>query len=138
MAALTGGLLSLGGCGIADVQFDAPVLDAVGINLNSKKADDADVPERPALVLPPSTDRLPAPGERTAAQQNWPQDPDQLKKQKQAKAAEDREKYCVEGQWKKKGDIDEFNKDTGVTPRCPSKLGETVNKAIANSDTPNR
>ncbi len=92
-----------------------------------------------ALVLPPSTDALPKPGSETAASgQNWPKDPDQLKKEKKAADAAAREKYCVEGQWNQKNNIDEFNKDIGQQARCPSKLGETINKAIANTDTPNR
>ncbi len=97
----------------------------------------SDVPERPGLVIPPSTEKLPKPGERTAsAEQNWPQDPDALKKQKKAQVEEAREKYCVEGQWSDKNNIDEFTKDTGDRARCPSKLGESVKKAIAGSDRP--
>ena len=84
IAALLGGTVALSGCGAGgvDLQVDAPVLNAVGINLSSKKKDDEDLPERAGLVVPPSTDTLPPPGTQTAAAapQNWPDDQDKRKK----------------------------------------------------------
>lgn len=138
---LLGGAVSLGGCGGGvGLDVDAPILDAVGINLVSKKKDDEDLPERPGLVVPPSTEKLPEPGTHTAsvAQQNWPQDPDQIKKRKEADAIAAEEKYCAEGDWSAKANITEFEKNTGREARCPSKLGKAINKNIAKSDTPNR
>lgn len=124
-----GSAVGLSGCGAAggvDVQFDAPILDAVGINLNGKKTNEDDLPERAGLVVPPSTATLPPPGERTAAgQQAWPADPDQMKKaEAEAKAAE-RERYCREGNWDGKGGINEFD-----GPNCQSTLGKALNKSL--------
>jgi hypothetical protein len=139
-ATLLGGAVSLSGCGGGvGLDVDAPILDAVGINLVSKKKDDEDLPERPGLVVPPSTERLPTPGTQTAnGPQNWPQDPDQLKKRKEADAIAAEEKYCAEGDWSNKANIIEFEKNVGREPRCASKLGKAINKSIAKSDTPNR
>jgi hypothetical protein len=101
LAVLAGTPFVLGGCNGADVYFDAPILEAAGINLNVKKNDEEDVPKRAGIVIPPSTDKLPEPGTRTAAagEQNWPQDPDKLKKNKEEQEAAAHEKYCREGDW---------------------------------------
>lgn len=133
--------LALGGCGAAggiDLDIDAPALDAIGLNLSSKPKQEEDLPERPGLVMPPSSAAvatLPQPGERTAAigSQNWPVDPDQQKKQKAEADVAAREKYCREGDWSGKGGITEFDKNVGREARCPSKLGETINKNISKS-----
>jgi hypothetical protein len=132
--------LTLAGCGSAggiDLDIDAPALDAIGLNLSSKKKQEEDIPERPGLVMPPSSAAatLPQPGERTtaASQQNWPVDPDLQKKQKADADAAAREKYCREGDWTGKGGIVEFDKNVGREARCPSKLGETINKNINKS-----
>lgn len=129
LAFVLGSAVGLSGCGAAggvDVQFDAPILDAVGINLNGKKTDEDDLPERAGIVVPPSTATLPPPGERAAAgQQAWPADPDKMKKaEAEAKAAE-RERYCREGNWDGQGGINEFD-----GPNCPSKLGKALNKTL--------
>lgn len=141
MATLLGGAMALGGCGAGglDLDVDAPILEAAGISLSAKKKDDEDLPERPGLVVPPSVEKLPAPGTQTAAaSQNWPQDPDQLKKRQAAEAQAAEEKYCAEGEWGEKASISEFNKNVGQEARCPSKLGKAINNSIAKSDTPNR
>jgi hypothetical protein len=128
LAFVFGSAVGLSGCGAGgvDVQFDAPILEAVGVNLNSKKADEEDLPERAGLVVPPSTATLPPPGEHAnAAQQNWPADQDQIKKaEADAKAAE-RERYCREGNWNGKGGIGEFK-----GPNCQSPLGKAINQQV--------
>jgi hypothetical protein len=130
--AATVAALALGGCeGGYDIEVNAPILNAVGLNLSSKPKAEADLPERPGLVMPPSTASLPQPGERTAAAaQNWPVDPDQERKKKADADTAAREKYCAEGDWSGKGGITEFEKNTGVTPRCPSKLGDAFTKSF--------
>ncbi|MEJ2125220.1 MAG: hypothetical protein P8Y67_09505 [Alphaproteobacteria bacterium] len=132
-AALAGAFL-LGGCGSAggvDLQIDAPVLNAVGLNLSGKAKDESDLPERPGLVVPPSTSSLPEPGERTGtAAQSWPVDADNEKKKVAEAKAAAREKYCAEGDWGSKSDISEFEKATGRQQRCPSKLGKALSKSF--------
>jgi hypothetical protein len=133
---------ALGGCGVGgvDLQVDAPVLDAVGLNLSSKPKNDEDLPERQGLVLPPAnaTASLPQPGERAAGAQNWPVDPDQEKKKKVEADAAAREKYCREGDWSNKGGITEFEKNTGREARCPSKIGEALSKSIGGGEAAKR
>ena len=139
MAALLGGALMLGGCGGAGIDLDinAPILEAAGVSLTAKKKDDENLPERTGLVLPPSTDKLPEPGKRTAAaEQSWPQDPDQIKKQKAEEAAAAEEEYCRQGKWAEKSNITEFEKDTGVQARCASKLGKAISKSLGSGSAP--
>ncbi|HKJ62116.1 MAG TPA: hypothetical protein VKA94_08995 [Hyphomicrobiales bacterium] len=123
---------SIAGCGGGDVYYDAPALEAVGINLNAKEPD-ADLPERSGIVLPPSTDKLPKPGETTTASaapaQNWPVDPEVEKKRKEEAETAAREEYCKNGKWDG-GNIDEFEKNVGKEQRCQSGFFEAVNKAI--------
>jgi hypothetical protein len=134
LIAAFGVALVFGGCGIAgtDVEINAPILNAVGVNLSSKPKSEEDLPERPGLVMPPSgaTAKLPAPGDHTAAAQNWPVDPDLTKKQKADAEAAAREKYCREGDWSGKAGIGEFEKNVGREARCPSKLGDALSKSL--------
>lgn len=144
-AATLAAALMLAGCGVGgvDLQVDAPVLDAVGLNLSSKPKQEEDLPERPGLVMPPSAaaaaGSLPPPGERTAgAAQNWPVDPDLQKKKKSEQEAEAREKYCREGDWSGKGGIAEYEKSIGNQERCPSKIGEAVTKSLGGGEAKKR
>ena len=141
IAALLGGALTLAGCAGTDVEFNAPILEAAGINLVSKKKDEENLPDRPGLVLPPSTDKLPEPGTKTAAaavDQSWPQDADKLKARNAAEAAAAREKYCREGKWDANGTVTDFNQNTGVEERCPSKLGEAISKSLGGGPASNQ
>ena len=133
IAALLGGSVALSGCGAGGVglEVDAPILNAVGINLSSKKKDDEDLPERGGLVMPPSTEALPSPGTQTAAAaQNWPDDPDKRKKREAEEKAAAEEQYCREGRWDTKANISEFDKSVGREARCPSQLGKAISKSV--------
>ncbi|MDX2266387.1 MAG: hypothetical protein NW215_15610 [Hyphomicrobiales bacterium] len=114
--------LGLGGCAEGlDVNFNAPILEAAGINLSGKKPENPDVPERAGIVIPPSKDRLPEPGARPVAAATpaaWPNDPDLARKTAEREAAEKELKYCREGDWSGKGGIEEFNRTTNRDPRC--------------------
>ena len=129
--------VGLAGCGGTDVHIDAPILEAAGINLTAKKADE-DIPERSGIVIPPSTDKLPEPGSRTAAAnapQNWPQDADQAKASKAEAEAKARDEYCRERKWAKENNISEFEKDTGDDEqRCASSLGKAISKAFGGGE----
>lgn len=129
-------ILSAGvaGCGGGDIYYDVPALEAVGINLN-EKPEEADVPERSGIVLPPSTDKLPEPGTKTAtaAGQNWPVDPEVEKKRKEEADAAAREEYCKNGKWEG-GNIDEFDKNVGREQRCQSGFMSAVSKALGGGE----
>ncbi len=132
LAAIGGFAVLLSGCAGTDVQIDAPILEAAGINLVSKPPPEPDLEEKPPLVVPPSTEALPKPGERqvAAAEEQWPQDPDKIAKRKAEQAEKERERYCREGDWSGEGDIEEFRKNMGKEQRCPSQLGKTLSEAL--------
>jgi hypothetical protein len=128
LAALLAALLA-GGCSGTDVSVNAPILEAVGLNFTGKKGDEPDLPDRPGIVVPPTTN-LPQPGEREkTAKQAWPVDKDASKKSDKQAAADKQQKYCDEGDWSGKGNIEEYNKNTGAQERCrPQWLKDTVKR----------
>ena len=131
-----GGLAALlSGCAGADVQIDAPILEAAGINLTSKPPPEPDLEEKPPLVVPPSTEALPKPGERqvAAADEQWPEDPDVRAKREAEQAEKERERYCREGDWSDDAGIEEFRKALGQEQRCPSQLGKAISEGLSGS-----
>jgi hypothetical protein len=133
IAVMSGFAAALAGCAGTDVQINAPILEAAGINLTSKPQPEPDLEEKPPLVVPPSVDRLPEPGERivAASDEQWPEDPDVIAKRRAAQAEKERERYCREGDWSDDANIDEFQKTIGREERCPSTLGKAVNEALS-------
>jgi hypothetical protein len=78
-----------------DVQFNGGIFNAVGLGDNNKKAGEPQLAQRAPLVVPPSLDRLPAPGEAPAAPQiAGINDPDAAKKQSQAELEAQQTAYC--------------------------------------------
>lgn len=127
---------AVSGCAGTDVQIDAPILEAAGINLVSKPPPEPDLEEKPPLVVPPDTNKLPKPGERqvAAAEEQWPEDPDIIAKNKAEKAEAERERYCEEGDWSGDAGIEEFDKNMGRQQRCPSQLGKTLSEALGGGE----
>jgi len=136
LAAAIGVAGIVSGCAGADVQIDAPILEAAGINLVSKPPPEPDLEEKPPLVVPPDTKKLPKPGERkvAAAEEQWPEDPDLIAKKKAEKAEAERERYCREGDWSGEGGIEEFRKTLGKEQRCPSQLGKAISEALGGGE----
>lgn len=124
-AAVAAALLS--GCAEGlDLEVNAPILEAVGLNLTSKPRQEPELADRPPLVVPPSN-RLPEPGQPSgaqgqnqgwAAQSDWPDDPDERKKQMVAADARKKEEDCRD------------NKAVDPEVRCKSKLGEAISKTF--------
>jgi hypothetical protein len=86
--------LGIAGCGTDDIQFNGGIFDAVGLN-DAKKSGDAKLAERAPLVVPPSLDRLPPPGEAApSAQIADIKDPDEEKKLSQAELQAKQDEYC--------------------------------------------
>lgn len=123
----------LAGCAGTDVEIDAPILEAAGINLTSKPPPEPDLEEKPPLVVPPSTASLPKPGERqvAAAEEQWPEDPDLIAKRQAEQAEAEREQYCREGDWSGDGGIEEFDKALGREQRCQSQVGKALSEALS-------
>lgn len=114
-----------GGDSGIDMEINAPILEAVGVNIMGGKKPEPDLPERAPLVLPPRKDgSLPAPGQgspqqvATANGKSWPTDPEDRKKSEAARLEALRMEYCQKGDWSSKSNIDEFRKNTGQEPRC--------------------
>ncbi len=127
---------ALAGCAGTDVEINAPILEAAGINLTSKPPPEPNLEERPPLVVPPSVERLPEPGERrvAAAEEQWPDDPDLIAKAEAEKAEREREIYCREGDWSGQGGIGEFDRTLGREDRCPSQLGKSISEALGGGE----
>jgi hypothetical protein len=91
--------LSLGaaGCSSDDIQFNGGIFDAVGLSDAGKtKGGDPKLAERAPLVVPPSLDRLPPPGEAPAPSQIADiKDPDAQKKISQAELEAKQAEYCA-------------------------------------------
>ena len=83
-----------------DVQFNGGIFDAVGLSDNAKakmRSGDPKVAERAPLVVPPSLEKLPVPGEQPQTQdQNIAgiKDPDEVKKVSQAELERKQAEYC--------------------------------------------
>jgi hypothetical protein len=59
--------LAAGGCSMDDVELNGGVFNAIGIGSNQEKEAEPRLAERTPLVVPPTTARLPAPGEAPEA-----------------------------------------------------------------------
>lgn len=111
---VTTALLGLPGCGGLDgVEFNGKLFEAVGLTgaLGAKREEPRTEPRAP-LVLPPASERLPAPGELAAAPQQpdaaWPNDPDKRKAAAAAAKKQAQAERCGDGAWKEKAMKDEL------------------------------
>lgn len=101
------------------VEINAPILERMGVNLNSGSSADPKVKARGDLVVPP-TKKLPDPNAVAAAGPNpqaqnpqaWPDDPDLRRKRIAQIKKEEKRKKRDEIDFEK-GDIDEFGKIEG-------------------------
>jgi hypothetical protein len=77
-----------------DVQLNGGVFDAMGLN-DTKKSGDPKLAERAPLVVPPSLDRLPAPGEAPPPSQiAGINDPDAAKQKSREELEKQQAEYC--------------------------------------------
>jgi hypothetical protein len=88
--------LGIAGCGSDDIAFNGGIFDAVGLSDAGKaKTGDPRMAERAPLVVPPSLDRLPAPGEAAPSSQIADiKDPDEEKKLSQAEMQAKQDEFC--------------------------------------------
>lgn len=90
--------LSVGGCGGFDgVDLNGKVFDAVGIGTGSKTSSgEPKMAQRSGLVVPPSTESLPAPGSggQAAPEIAGINDPDKLAVVSQAEKQRQQDEYC--------------------------------------------
>src|SRR5690606_20102526 len=108
MAALVTGAALLGGC--ADgIEINRPLLDSVGLSTAAlSKKEEPKLQPRAPLVMPPSTQRLPEPGQApppaavATADPAWPKDKDQERVVAAAEKKSRQAQYCRDGNWKER------------------------------------
>jgi len=124
---------SLAGCGFDDVQFNGAIFEAMGLN-NNKSYEEPKLPPRAGIVLPPDTERLPAPGTEVAAPppgEAWPVDPEQSKVAAAEEAERRHQEFCREALWKAKVAGQTDAQITGPKGSCnPSILRNLTGKDI--------
>lgn len=127
LATVISGAALLGGC--ADgVEVNSPLLDAVGLSTAAlSKREEPKVAPRAPLVMPPSTQRLPEPGETPApaaaaasADPAWPKDPDQQRVASAARKKTEHDQYCRDGNWKERAKDNDFGGRSGPQGTCGS------------------
>ena len=122
---LVAALLGLPGCGGIDgVDFNGKIFEAAGLTGALGKRAEPKTEARSPLVLPPPSERLPAPGEMAAAAPQqpdpaWPNDPDKNKATKAAAEKQAHDEYCRDGNWKEKA-MREDEKAAAAQAKCGS------------------
>lgn len=113
--------LAASGCGMSssDVELNGGIFDLMGISGSGAGARTAEpkIAPRAGLVLPPSEDRLPRPGESGAAPAStaeaWPDDPDQRRIRSAAQLDRQQAEFC------RKQALLERTGDTQILPDGP-------------------
>ena len=121
---LIAGTMLVGGCG--GVQFEGKVFEAVGLTNDSSNREDAKVPVRAPLVLPPKRS-LPTPGrpQQAATPQNWPDDPNERIRQA-ALAEKTKKKKCGEHDFKKKTSVEDIEQLADPLKGCEGFIGDQL------------
>ncbi|MDQ8698022.1 hypothetical protein [Hyphomicrobium sp. LHD-15] len=90
--------LAIAGCSADDVQLNGKIFDAVGLNSIGQKSAEPKMVERAPLVMPPSLDRVPEPGQPADAAANdvtaMVDDPDKKAKTNRAELEKQQAEYC--------------------------------------------
>ncbi len=120
----------LGGCSAGDVELNGAVFDYLGVGAKSQNANNAKVPERQGLVLPPNLERLPEPGSGAlAAQQGneaMPVDPEQKRVAAATKAEAQHREYCERAMQKARM-MKDLSPVNGPLGRCDSSILDQIN-----------
>jgi len=114
--------LGAAGCSMDDVQFNGGLFDAVGLSdaARSKKGEPK-LAERAPLVVPPTLDKLPEPGQQAPepAQIAGINDPDAAKAASQEELEHRQAEYCKVNYEQAKQRGDEATADNSVGPLGP-------------------
>lgn len=109
MATLITGAALLGGCSDG-VEVNSPLLNSLGVATGAiGQKEEPQLKPRAPLVMPPSTQRLPEPGQPAAAaaaspaaNPAWPKDTDQDRIASAAEKKRQHTQYCRDGNWKER------------------------------------
>jgi hypothetical protein len=132
--------LGVAGCSADDIQFNGGIFDAVGLSDSAKgKSSDTKVAERPGLIVPPSLERLPPPGEAAPQSDQLAtlKDPDAMKKVSHDELERQQAEYCKVNyeQAMARGDETTALNATGPLGQCrPSVLTGIKKYNAANSE----
>jgi hypothetical protein len=124
--------VGMGGCSMGDVELNGGVFDVLGMSPSGQsKGAEPKMTERAPLVVPPSLDRLPAPGEETpeSAQLAAIKDPDVEKRLSQAELDKQQAEYCKKNYEipKARGD-DSADAATGPLGPCRASVLTAIQK----------
>lgn len=120
---------AVGGCSAGDVELNGAVFDYLGVGSKSGGSNNAKVPERQGLVLPPNLERLPEPGSGAlAAQQGetMPVDPEQKRVANATQAEAKHRDYC-ERAMQKARIMKDLSPVNGPLGRCDKSIFDQVN-----------
>ena len=90
-------VLLVAGCSGDDIAFEGKVFDLVGLNNPTQRSAEPKLRERAPLVVPPSLDRLPEPGQggdSLSADLASLNDPDKVAKESRADLERQQAEYC--------------------------------------------
>jgi len=123
----TGLTLLVAGCGTDDIQFNGGIFDAVGLSDAGKtKTTQPKLAERAPLVVPPTLDRLPTPGEAPVAPAQIADinDPDVAKAKSRSELEAQQEEYCRKNfdDARARGDDSAYSVEGPLGPCRPSVL----------------
>lgn len=125
MATVVTGAALLGGC--ADgIEVNSPLLNSLGVATGALgQKEEPKMPQRSPLVLPPSTERLPEPGQArapaaAAADAAWPKDQDQERVVAAAEKKSRQAQYCRDGNWKERSMDSGYGHTNGPDGVCGS------------------
>ena len=133
--------LALSGCGGDDVELNGKLFDAMGVSGNSaNKGKEPKMVARAPLVVPPSLERLPAPGSQPGAQATdlaAIADPDKVAAVNQAALEQQQADYCRKNyQFAKAHGDNEADQAVGPLGPCRGSALSAVKKfgSIADAD----
>jgi hypothetical protein len=142
VSAVAGAAL-LGGCSDG-VEINSPLLDAVGLSTAAlSRQEEPRLQPRAPLVIPPSTQRLPEPGQAQPAavakvDPAWPKDRDQERVASKKEKASRQADYCRDGNWKERsvdgGSSGYSNGPEGVCGSIFSVMGGWMNGSSSTGD----
>lgn len=121
----------LAGCSAGDVELNGKVFDAMGLTAGKQSGKDPRMAARAPIVLPPSLEKLPQPGEPTETAA-IPQltDEDEQKRLNKAELERQQAEYCKVHyeQAKQRGDVDGATVAKGPLGECRPSIFTAMEK----------
>lgn len=129
--------LAMAGCGSDDIQLNGGIFDAVGLSDATKvKSSEPKVAERAPLIVPPTLDRLPAPGAAPTAPAQIAdiKDPDVVKAKSRSELEAQQAEYCQKNYEDAKVRGEEVSTVAGPLGPCRPSILTSIKKWNQGSD----